>query len=159
MTLPRPPTPVALSAVLIALTGGVALVIGFVRHPEWLVLGAAAFILAAGVWRGSAWARWTGIVAGLAALLPAGYGVWGSAVVAQQWLACSDGGVAAVATSYPEGYCGMVNWVIQFGTGITLISVGLVGLITISALLRHSGYFRKDRAAPNMPADVASAPR
>ncbi len=55
----RPPASVALSALLIALAGGIVLYVGLVRLPEGLVLGPALMVVAAGVWQGFAWARWT----------------------------------------------------------------------------------------------------
>ncbi len=139
--LRRPPAAVGFSAVLIGLVGSL-LAVAVLRGSESVVAVIAVLILAAGVWRGSAWARWAGIPAGLAALLPGAYGVWGSAIVLQDWSMCSDGRLASVATSYPAGYCGMVDWPTQIGTGVALISVGIAGLVVIATLLRHPTYFR-----------------
>jgi len=138
----RPPASVALSALLIALTGGVSFYVGLVRLPEGLVLGSALMVVAAGVWRGFAWARWTAFAGGLIALLIGAYGAWGTAMVAEQFFACPDGRVASLAMSFPTGMCGRIDWFSGFGAGLALIGVGLVGLITVWTVLRRGDHFR-----------------
>ncbi len=137
----RPPASVALSALLIALTGGVVFYVGIVRLPEGLVLGSALMLVAAGVWRGFVWARWTAFVGGLIALLIGAYGAWGTAMVAEQFFSCPDDRVASLATSFPTGMCGRIDWFSGFGAGLALIGVGLVGLITVWTLLRRGDHF------------------
>lgn len=144
MTLKLPPASVALSALLIALTGGAMFYVGLVRLPEGLVLGPAVMVVAACVWQGFTWARWAAIVGGLAALLVGAYGVWGTSIVAEHWFACQDGRVASLARSYPAD-CTLTDWFwfTGFGAGIALIGLGLVGLITVPTLLRRGDHFRQ----------------
>ncbi len=144
MTLRRPPVSVASSALLIALTGAVAFYVGLVRLPEGLILGSAIMALAAGVWQGFRWARWTAVAGGLVALLVGAYGVWGTSMVAEQWFACRDRRVAFLATSFP-GDCSTTEWFwfTGFGAGLALIGVGLVGLITVPTLFRRGDHFRR----------------
>ncbi len=148
MTLKRPPASVALSALLIALTGGVVFYVGLVRLPEGLVLGSALMLVAAGVWQGFAWARWTAFVGALIALLIGAYGIWGTSMVAEQFFACPDDRVASLAISFPAGMCGRfdrIDWFSGFGAGLALIGVGLVGLITVWTVLRRGDHFRGAR--------------
>lgn len=80
----------------------------------------------------------------LLAFLPGLYGLGAMGVIVQDFLNCQDGSMASlVFTSYPEGYCGMVNWPEQFGIGIALIGAGVAGLITMFALVSEADYFRR----------------
>jgi len=142
MKLKRPPASVALSALLIALTGGVSFYVGLVRLPEGLVIGPALMLVAVGVWQGFAWARWTALVGGLVALLIGAYGAWGTSIVADQFFGCRDDRTASLASSFPPEMCGVIDWISDFGAGLALIGVGLVGLITVWTLLGRGDHFR-----------------
>lgn len=125
--------------------GGIVLYVGLVRLPEGLSVGPALMIVAAGVWRGFTWARWTAFMGGVIALFIGAYGAWGTSMVAGQFFACDDGRVASLAISFHNGMCGRIDridWFSGFGAGLALIGVGLVGLVTVWAVLRRGDHFR-----------------
>jgi hypothetical protein len=142
----RPPVPVRSAVLLLAAAGMGWLVFAVTRDMGWLWVGPVALVVAFGIWRGVSAARYAGLLLGSAALVPGVYGLWGTSIVLGDWLACDSGRLRAVATSYPSGYCEMANWFERFGTGALLMSVGLVGVVTIAALARHGEYFER-RAA------------
>jgi hypothetical protein len=143
VTIDRPPPLVAAAAVLMTVVGVGWLIFAVARDMGWLWVGPVALAVAFGVWRGFSPARYAGLLLGAAALLPGAYGLWGTSVVVQDWLACDSGRLRAVATSYPSGYCETVNWLQSFGTGGLLMSVGLVGVVTLVALARHGEHFER----------------
>lgn len=141
---PRRPVLVVASAVLLALSGVAGLFIGLRGDAAFLFLGGGYVLVGVAVWRGVSLARLVGVAAGLLALLPGAYGIFGTIVVVQEYAACSSGALAATTTaSYPAGYCDLVNWVSQFGTGGALIGVGIGGIVTLVAVTRHHDFFTR----------------
>jgi hypothetical protein len=136
------PRLVLLCVASLVVVGGASVTVGLLRHQALIAVGLGVLAVAVGIARGVRIAKWAGIAIGLVALLPGAYGLFGLAVVVQDFAGCADRGMASlVATSYPEGYCAGVNWVTQFGTGLGMIAVGVVGLITLATLVRHDGWF------------------
>jgi hypothetical protein len=135
----RPPRLTALAAVTTAVVGlGVAGIMG--ADPRLAIGGLLLVGLAVGLWAGWAWARLSALVVGAIGLLPLVWGVYGLAVVAEEWFQCADGRLAVasiVATSYPAGWCVTRNWLATFGTGLALVGVGLAGLIVFAAAARE----------------------
>lgn len=150
------PRAVAISVALIALMGVAVIYLGLLSYglpgavgrgdsPWLVVVGVAAFIASAMVWRATPAARLAGMAVALVALLPGIYGLGGLGAVVQQFQDCQEGRTASLTfTSYPEGYCGTVSWPYQFGIGIGLIAVGAAGVFVIVALAGNGDYFRRD---------------
>jgi hypothetical protein len=136
------PRLVQLAALLLGVLGVASLALGLSSSAWLLVVGIGLIVLAPAMWIGLKVARLPAIAAGLLALLPGAYGIWGLTVVAGDFAHCAQQPTASIlATSLPADYCNIVNWVKQFGTGFGLVGVGIVGLIVIAALVWENEYF------------------
>jgi hypothetical protein len=138
-----PPALVGLAAAAATVVGlGVAL--QWATEPPLMIGGLLLLGLAVGFWFGFAWARPVGVLVAIGSVIPLGYGLFGLAVVAEQWFECADGRLAVaslVATSYPAGFCAARDWPVAFGTGFALVGVGLAGLLVLAAVLRERRHF------------------
>jgi hypothetical protein len=147
----RPPPLVALAAAATALVGlGAAWIIG--DDPRFATAGLLIVVLAVGLWQGFGWARPAAVVVGVGALLPLGWGIYGLAVVGNDWLSCADGRLAVssiVVTSYPAGFCATRDWPVAFGTGFALLGVGLIGLLIAAAVVGERRYFARGPRLPS----------
>jgi hypothetical protein len=141
----RRPRAVTWTALLLGALGLVLLAAGTFDRPALVVMGVIALVLVPGLWIGTSWAGWAGVGAGIAALFPGIYGAWGVAFVARQWDECLRMGsaVSSLATSYPAGFCTATDWFTHWGTGLALVAVGIAGIATLNAVVRHSWWFRR----------------
>lgn len=135
------------SLVAAGLTSAAAglVLVGLGADVVWLALSAGLLLLATGLVLGSEAARIVTIAVGVVALIPGAYGLFGTAVVAGDWRPCHSQ-VTASLNSLPAGYCASTDWVGQFGSGGTLISLGVLGFGSAVLLLRAPAKARPDRS-------------
>jgi hypothetical protein len=67
----------------------------------------------------------------------AAYGLFGLAVVAGDWMPCLSPQATASLNSLPAGYCFTTNWVGQFGFGLILTTLGVLGIVSAVLLVRR----------------------
>src|SRR5262245_3817045 len=140
----RPRRLVMLAVLLLGLMGVAMVVIGPSTNQWLLVAGVLGVIAAPTVWLVLRIGRWLAVGAALFALLPGIHGLVALGVVAQERMACEAGRVASIAmNSYPEGYCGMVDWTQEFAIGFALLAVGIAGLVVLAIVIREPEHFRK----------------
>lgn len=76
-----------------------------------------------------------GIIVGIACVAAGLFGLWGLTVVYGQWSMRFAGGQGGSA-SYPPDFCERMDWVRQWGIGVGLLAIGVVGAALAIRLVR-----------------------
>jgi hypothetical protein len=90
-------------------------------------------------------ARAVVLMLGLTGVFAAGYGVFGTWVVSNDWLSCVNPSFHPIG-DYPSDYCESVPWLSQLGIGLGLLAGGLLAVGVAIWLLRSRFAARPTRA-------------
>ena len=94
---------------------------------------------------GPLFARFVVVMVGLTGVFAAGYGIFATWVITNDWLSCVNPSFQPIG-GYPAGYCDSVPWPSQFAIGLGLLVGGLVAIVAALRLLRSRYAARPPRS-------------